>query len=112
MCEQGGVVTHSLLPDLLLAFRGYCAHFPVSLELIWVSCECIILNVSGSHCFILGLVTTENIVGNAIAERLEKWALVNVGEKYRTFGENTYFYSSVTVYFCEVVVQNHLSQVI
>lgn len=28
--------------------------------------------------FILGLVTTENVVGNGMAERLEKWALVNV----------------------------------
>lgn len=56
--------------------------------------------------------TTENIAGNAIAERLEKWALVNVGGKYRIWGENTYFYSSVTVYICEVVIQNHLSQVV
>lgn len=51
--ERGGFVIHSLLTDLPLAFRDGCAHFPMSLELIWVLYECTILNVYGSQCVFL-----------------------------------------------------------
>lgn len=53
---------------------------------------------------VLTLVTTEGIVGNGWAKRLETWALVHVqgdSTQYRTSGENkraTYFCGSLTVY--------------
>lgn len=50
MCEPGGVVTHALLTSLPLAFRGGCAHFPMSLELTWVLYECTISYVYSSQC--------------------------------------------------------------
>lgn len=82
--------------------RFLCTFFHVirtHLGFVWTYClECIWQLV-----FVFGSVTTESVLGNGMAE---KWALVNVG------GKNTFSYSSIIVHICEVVRQNHLSQVV